>query len=137
MAMLDFTEFRRLIETHLQDNFSTCPIKFENVPIKREGLVNWIAVFDKPTFAQSTGFGETSALTGGVLIIQIFTPLDTGTEVSRSIADELAELIGNKELFGIALSVPELHSAPGNNEYFQQNLQIPYLTVLGQEYGGC
>jgi len=131
--ILDFTEFRRVVENHLSANFTTCPVQYENTQLDKEGLTEWVAVFDKPVFSESTGMGETSALTGGVLIIPIFTPLGTGTERSRQIAEALAAVLGNQELSGVALGAPELHNAPNNESWYQQNLQVPYIAVMGQE----
>lgn len=132
--MLDYTEFRRLTETYLRDNFTTCPIKLENLPLPTKdgkGPSSYIAVFDAPAYAESTGMGETTALKGGTTIIQIFVPLNTGTEFTRAIAQELADLLENENLGGIAYGVSELHPAPKSDSWYQSNLQIPYVLVTG------
>jgi len=131
--ILDFTEFRRVVENHLNANYSTTAIQYENTGLDKEGLTEWVAVFDKPTFAESTGMGETSALTGGVLILPIFTPVGTGTERSRQIAEALAAVLGDTDLGGVSLGTPELHGAPKNESWYQQNLQVPYVAVMGQD----
>lgn len=130
--MLDYTEVRRIFESYLKTYFTTCKIKFENVPLDTSELLEWIAIFDKPISAESTGMQETTALTTGVLIIQIFTPIDTGTERSREIAEILATLLGDENLSGISLATPELHNASPDPSFFQQNLIVPYSLVMGQ-----
>ena len=131
--MLDYTEFRRLVENQLNTYYSTTAIQLENTVLDKDGLTEWVAVFDKPTFAESTGMGESSYLIGGILVIPIFTPIGSGTERSRQIAESLVAVIGDTTLGGIILGTPELHSAPNNESWYQQNLQVPYVAVMGQE----
>jgi len=131
--ILDFTEFRRVIENYIKANYTETAIKYENVDLDTSDLDEFIAVFDKPSFAESTGMGETSSLTGGNLIIQIFTPLNTGTDRAREIADILATALDGEVISGVALSTPELHASPNSTEWYQTVLQIPYITVMGQE----
>lgn len=138
--MIDYTTGRAVIEKHLKDNFTTCGIKYENVPLDVKGRDSWIAVFDKPAVSTSLEFGDdTPYLSGGSLIINIFTPLDIGTKLSRAIAQELANLIGQKELGGFIFQEPELHPVVSRNEatWYQVNLVIPYQTVMGQSADIC
>lgn len=134
--MLDYTEQRRVVESYIKDNFATCAIKFENLPLPAvdgKGPTSYIAIFDKPSFAESTGMGEVTAHKGGTTIIQIFVPLNTGTALTRSIAQELADLLENKVVGGISYDVSELHPAPKSDSWYQSNLQIPYVMISGQE----
>jgi|LGVD01.1.fsa_nt_gb hypothetical protein len=131
--ILDFTVLREIVESYLHDNFTLCQVKYENVPLDTSKLDEWIAVFDKPTFSESTGLGMQSALTGGVLVFQIFTPRGTGTQRAREIANELVSLFGEESISGVALLTPELHSVPNNESWHQKNLQVPYLAIMGQE----
>lgn len=133
MSVLDYTEFRRLVENKLSESYSATAIQYENTVLDKDGLTEWVAVFDKPTFIESTGMGETSALTEGILIIPIFTPIGTGTERSRAIAEALETVLANTDIGGISLGNAELHPAAPNESWFQQNLQVPYIAVMGQD----
>ena len=138
--MIDYTTTRVVMEKYIDDNFNTCPIKFENVPLKTEGLPSWAALFDRPSVSEPVEFGEdVPYMSGGVLIIQIFTPLDSGTAVSRALAQELADLMGQKEIEGLVFQEPELHpvAPPKDATWYQCNLVIPYQTVMGQNAGIC
>lgn len=134
--MLDYTAQRRLIETEIDTNFSTCPVLFENVGVPPESNVPaWVSVVDKASFSDATGIGEQSFLTGGAIILAIFVPKGSGTELARSIAQELADLLANQEIGGIQLHAPEFHGSPGvdrENPWYQMNLIIPYTAVMGQ-----
>lgn len=133
--MLDYTEQRRLVESYIGDNFTLCPIKFENLPLPTtdgKGPTSYIAIFDKPSFAESTGMGETSAHKGGIVVVQIFVPLNTGTQLTREIAQSLADLLESTAIGGIHFDVSELYAAPKSDSWYQSNLQIPYVMVSGQ-----
>ena len=137
--MLDLTTQRQIVEEYVGDNFSSAEIRFENAQLPKEGKV-WIQIHDKQTRSDSTGFSETTALVGGTLIIGIFVPRNTGTAKARAIAQELATLLGNKELEGIGFQEPEFHGSPGgdsNIPWYQMNLVIPYSGVFGQSYENC
>lgn len=134
--MLDYTTQRRLIEEEIDTNFSTCPILFENVGIPPEANIPaWVSVVDKASFSNATGLGEASFLTGGAIILAIFVPKGSGTALARSIAQELSDLLANKDIGGITLNQPEFHGSPGvdrENPWYQMNLIIPYVAVMGQ-----
>ncbi len=134
--MLDLTTSRSIVEKYLGTNFTTCPIRFENVGMPEEAAT-WISLTDKQDISGSTGLGETSAVINGSLIIGIFTILGIGTTTARSIAEELSDLLGNQELEGIAFQEPIFHGSPGGNSdipWYQMNLVIPYTSILGQNY---
>lgn len=134
--MLDFTEQRRLIESEISNNFSLCPVLFENVGVPPENDVPaWVSVVDKASFSDQTGFGEPSFLTGGAIILAIFVPKGSGTALARTIAKNLADILASKEIGGISLHQPEFHGSPGidkDNPWYQMNLIIPYTAIMGQ-----
>lgn len=133
MSILDFTEMRRIVEDTLKTSFTSCSIQFENVTLNKSDLTEWVAVFDAQSFSDSTGFKEVAAYTKGVVIIAIFTPLNTGTERSRQLAEDLSTILANKNIEGVQFDTPELHNAAPNETWFQQNLHVPYSVVLGQD----
>lgn len=135
--MLDLTQFRESIESEIDDNYSATPVKFENVELDLEDAENWVAVFDKPAFSQSTGMGEKSYWLGGELIIQIFTPLGSGTKGARTIGQELSDLLSSVTIEGISMDTPMLIPAPKNEHWYQMNLHIPYVAVMGQNTYNC
>lgn len=135
--MIDYTELRSQVESYIADNFDTCPIKFENVNISVSTTDTWIAIFDKVDYSTSMGMGEDVYMSGGLLTIQIFTPLGQGTQVSRSIANELTVILSNVSVGDMTFEPPELRPAPQNESWYQQNLIFPYTVLMGQESSNC
>lgn len=131
--MIDFTEIRRIIETFLQDNFTACPIKQENIPLVPDNPKEWIAVFEKSSFSESTGLGEDSYHLGGVFTFQIFTTLGTGTQRARELAVDLSDLFNSTDISGIAMQTPELYPGPDDPQWYRHHLVIRYSTVTGQD----
>lgn len=134
--MLDLTTSRSIVESFLGDNFETCPIRYENVGMPKE-VAAWISLNDKQNLSDPTGMGESATVVKGNLIIGIFVQRGSGTAEARSIAKELSDLLGNKELEGIAFQEPVFHGSPGgdpNISWYQMNLVIPYTSILGQNY---
>jgi hypothetical protein len=131
--MIDFTEIRRIFEVFIADNFSTCPVQEENTPLVTEGLPAWIALYEKSSFSESTGMGETAYHLGGVLTIKIFTTLGTGTATARAIAKDLSDLFNDTDISGIMMENPELYSGPDDKHWYRHQLIIRYSTITGQE----
>lgn len=135
--MLDFTSIRRIVEETFSNNFSACPVKFENTTLPKavgKAPKEYIAIFDNPAYSDSTGMGETTYLNAGIVIIQIFTPINTGTERSRAIAQLISDFLSSQSIEGMEFGTPELHPAPKNDSWYQQNLNIPYTVVMGQPF---
>lgn len=138
--MLDLTTSRSIVESYLGSNFTTCPIRRENVGLPKK-IPTWISLQDKQNLSESTGMGEESALVRGTLIIGIFHLRGEGTLTHRAIAQELSDLLGGQELEGITFQEPIFHGSPGSGDpnisWYQMNLVIPYTSVLGQNYTAC
>ncbi|RLI52832.1 MAG: hypothetical protein DRP09_17140 [Candidatus Thorarchaeota archaeon] len=136
MALIDFTSIRQTIETYLGDNFTTVPIKYENVGAF-EDVEEYIALRDKATFATSMGMAETQQHTGGVVLIDIFTARGIGTQRSRTIATEIANLIANQVVDVMNFGEASLHTGIELEGYFQQVLQVPYSVIIGGDDASC
>ena len=138
--MIDFTTTREIVESFISANFTDCPVKYENVGLDAKDLEKWIAVFDRVSVSEAVEMGEDSPfLMGGVIIIQIFTPIGSGTSGGRTIAQDVSDLISQKEIGGMYFLEPELHMAAPTADatWFQMNLVVPYNTVMGQSANTC
>ena len=123
---------------HLDANFSTVPIVFENVGVPK-GVVEFISLRDSATDSDSMEIGGSVIRKGGVLFVDIFTEQGQGTQRSRVLADELAVLLENQQVGDVTLNEAELHTVGklADANYFQQVLQIPYSIMYGQEQTAC
>ncbi len=132
MALIDFTTLRQVTESYIDANFSTVPVRFENVGTL-ETVKEFISLRDQTSQSEVGALGETASIVSGLLIIDIFTERTIGTQRSRLIASELATLLSNQTISFINYEVAELRTVGEIERYFQQVLQIPYKYIYGAE----
>ena len=94
--MGNFEDERRAIEQRFQDNFTTYPVKYENVPFTQPEGNPWVAltILSGGGEIGSLGTGMTSRLErfSGIIQIDIYTPEDDGTKTAREAADTIAAI---------------------------------------------
>lgn len=131
--LLDFTTTRSSIEDYIDDNFSECLVKFENVPLRVDNPSEYVAVFDKIDTTEGETLQSSSAIVRGSLIIQIFTKRGTGTKRARAIAQAINDLLNGKTIGGIDFMHGNLFGVPEDpkNVYYQHNLVFRYSYVSG------
>jgi len=139
--MIDYTAPRRAIEVYLNTNFTTVPIHFENVAVDDsvDLTSGYIAITDTGTESISMGMQEEVTHVNGMVVIQIYTVLGSGTQTSRSIASELETLLAGEDLSGLQLGEPVLESfgQVDGADFYQQNLTFPYQFFYGQSEDAC
>lgn len=130
--MIDYTSVREDLETYLSNNFTECDIVFQNMQPVLE-MSEFIVVSDTTVDSSFTSMGSTDQLVTGLVSILIYTPLNTGSGRSRSIASSLATLLSGLQYQSLTFAEPELHSVAIDDKsvYFQQNLQVPYTFAYG------
>lgn len=124
--MIDYTSVRRSLETHIADNFSEVPVQYENRRIDR--AKEFIALFDQEADSLVSEIAGGVSMVTGIVIIQIFTELGTGTERSREIASILANITNGLQTDVLSFQSAVLSSIGQVDgiDYYQQNLTIPY-----------
>ncbi len=138
--MIDYTAPRRALEMYLDTNYTLTPIKFENVELSEDITGGFVAVNDIGTESNTLEMGGGNTfLAKGILVIQIYTVLGSGTQQGRLIATNLSTLLAGQDLSGLLLEEPVFESfgQVDGADFFQQNLTIPYQFVYGQADGTC
>ena len=132
--LIDFTITRQIIETYLRDNFTECPVQYENVPLSEDDPKEFIAVFDKVNTNSTDTLQATSSPCTGVIIIQIFTKLGTGTQRAREIGSILNALFGDKTISNINIQNGALFGIPTDPKavYYQHNINFEYNFIYGE-----
>jgi len=96
---VSFEDERRAIEKRFEDNYSSTPIKYENVAFDQPDESAWvgITILSGQGEAASIGTGMGSRLErfAGIVQIDIFTVEDTGTKTARNLADVVAAIFDN------------------------------------------
>ncbi len=82
----------KAIETRLQANWSTTPIKYENAPFP-EPTAAYVALFIRDGEGNQISLGSPAVRRWpGLIILQIFVPADTGTRKALEYADDLGPI---------------------------------------------
>lgn len=123
---------RNAIESRLAANWTTTPIRYENVPF-RETVGPYIALFILDGEGEQISLG-TPALRRwpGVIKIQVFVPQDTGTKLARTYADILGILFDRAQFSSgnsgtIRCRVPSILHVGVTNGWDQINVTIPFV----------
>ena len=134
----DFTSIRRAVEMELKANYSETPVKFENVSVAYD-TPEYIATRGQASPSEPLGLGEDAFVINGMLFIDIFTPVGTGTQRALTVAGIVSDLIANRELSGIQFMVPSLYTLEQDKDaqYYQHILQIEYRYIYGQDNDTC
>ena len=125
---------------HLQDNFSTLPVRFPNTDFDPEtdGSGGWVwATVQYGDATQETIGGpnpDSGQLIEGRLFLQVFARADSGLAVSDPVCDELIDLFNTITLTSIGTSVDLRCAVPIKNfvgtspedVWFQQNVDVPF-----------
>jgi len=132
--MIDYTTIRADVESFLAENFTECPIIFENLPMPENDPTEFIEVYDDIDYTTLTSMGSDAQMIDGTIIIQINTPRNTGTQRNREIAVTLSGLLAGKEVGSTQFQQAEYISVVQDtlSVYFQRNLHIGYVV----DYGG-
>ncbi len=93
-----FDDERRAFEARLAANFTTLPIKYENVPFDQP-TTPWIAITVLPAGGERISIGTTVKRHRyvGNLQIDIFVPEDTGTSAVRGYADTIDTIFRDQQ----------------------------------------
>lgn len=100
---------RELIEKHLQTNWATTRIQWEDVKLTPADGETWVAVtiINGQAAQRSVGAPGTNIVrSAGVLAIRVFVPEGQGSAQFRIIADGLTALFRNTELENIRFMIP-------------------------------
>lgn len=130
--MGSFADERAAIEKRLKDNWTTTPIAFDNVGFRPEDSA-YVAIFIQNAAAtqiELTGVTPRHRYTG-LISIQIFTDVNTGSQTAREYADTIAAIFRNKRFSSgdsgtIICRSPNVQRVGVVDGRFQLNLTVPY-----------
>lgn len=120
---------RQSIETHLSTNFTSYPIKYENIPFDAPDNTSWIACHIKRNILPTPEL-DSSYEVVGMLILQVFTPLNSGMVVSNTIIDSLAVLYNNQyNISNLWFGDADIDDVGKSDVWYQVNLSVPFTYI--------
>jgi len=115
---MSFADERGAFENRFADNYSSTPVKFENVPFEQPAT-SWVQFDILPGRGAQVTLGGSQAIHryGGVIQITINTVEKAGTNAARILADVIEPIFR------------QVQFSSGNSGTI--HTQTPYLTSLG------
>lgn len=106
------------LDTRLQDNWLLTPISFDNDSGYSKGSVPWIRSLLTPVLSENADLNG-AMLHYGIYRINVFTPIDSGTNDAYSYGQQLMDLFSNTDFDGITCYASELrrNGDDGNGWY--------------------
>jgi len=127
-----FEDERRAIESRMAANWTTTPIRYENVPFT-ETREPYVACFIRDGEGHQISLGTVALRRwSGLIIIQIFVQQDKGTTLAKTYADTVAAIFDRAEFSTgnsgpIRCRIPSITEVGVTNGWFQVNVTIPFI----------
>ena len=120
---------RRDIEKRFTSNWATTVIAYDNVKFnKPEPDVSWCRLRIEETNVDRTNVGLPGKhRTYGDIIIEIYTPIGTGTRISKQYSDTIAEIFRDVQFSGITCREATPITVGEASGWWQVNLFIPFF----------
>ena len=128
---MSFADSLKAVEGRLQSNWTTTPIKFQNVPLK-ETASSYVALFLQDGEGAQISLGQVALRRWpGVILVQVFVPERTGTLVARQYADTIGAIFDRVQFSSgnsgvISCRTPSVETIGLRDGWWQVNVTIPY-----------
>lgn len=134
---MSFDAERIAIEKRTQDNYTTYPVRYENVRFEEPSKAPWVSLSILNGRGQRVSIGTSRALHrhAGVIQFDVYTPEGEGTVVARQIADELSTLFNEVQFSAgssgtITTRVPAIRSLGVTAGWYRLVVSVAYQRDL-------
>lgn len=131
--MSGYADERQAIEGRLAANFNTIPIRFENGPFQ-DVKTAYCAIFVLRGEGHQITLGNAPQLNrwAGLIVVQVFTPENTWTNLAAGYCDTIAGIFRRQEFSSggsglVRCRVPNVRTVGVKNGWFQMNVEVPYI----------
>jgi len=122
---MSFSNERIAIENHFQEFWIDTPIAWENIAFTAPNKSPWVRL---NVLNGSSAYRAINGLKRhlGLIIVQVFTPINTGTNAGREYADTVAQIFGEKKFSDVLCDVASIATIGTDSVWHQVNVTIPY-----------
>jgi hypothetical protein len=122
---MSFVNERLAIENHFEEYWQDTPVAWENIAFKAPNNSAWVRL------NVLNGSSSYRAINGlkrhlGLVIVQIFVPVNSGTSFARKYADTVVQIFDNKSFNDVVCNVPTVETIGTGGIWHQLNVTIPY-----------
>lgn len=127
---MSLDSLRQTIEVHLSTNFTSYPIKYENIPFDAPDNASWVACHIKRNILPTPELDTATYEIKGLLILQVFTPLNSGMVTSNTITNTLAGLYNNsKAIASLWFDDADITDVGKSDVWYQVNISVPFTFI--------
>lgn len=121
---MSFDALRAAIEQRMSDNWVVTDIAYPNVAFDapKDAWVR-LNILQGETVRRNINAQKKYQ---GVIIVQVFTLLGTGTMLGRSLADDVVALFEDARFSGVVCEIASLTDAGPSEDWHQINVSIPF-----------
>lgn len=120
---------RAAVESRFTAQWTGTPmahVVFDNLAYTPVQGTPYVRVSIRPGTSERITIGSREHRTVGVIIIQIFTPVGTGTADARAMADQAAAIFRDQEFGGLLCRSPSIQNVGQSTDWTQFNVTVPY-----------
>lgn len=122
---MSFENERKSIESRFENAWTFTPIAFDNVPFNPPSNSDWVRLTISNGDSDYRSLQSTIRHTG-VIIVQIFTPINQATKSGRQYADMVADIFSDQNFDDIKTDVSSINISDDDDTWLQTNVSTPY-----------
>lgn len=126
---MSFATARRDIEGRFMDNWATTRIKYDNINFKPpRGDEYWVQckIFEDNTNRINIGTPGIHRVSG-TIIIELYAPLNDGTQTIRSYADDVAAIFRDAQFNGVQCREAVPTNIGESDGWYQYMVSVPFF----------
>jgi hypothetical protein len=122
---MSFVDERLSIENRLQEFWNYTPVAWENVDFDIPNNSDWIRlnILNGSSNYRAIDYKKRHT---GVILIQVFTPVNTGTNKVREYSDTIASIFDSRTFSDIVCDVASVQNIGADDGFHQVNVTIPF-----------
>jgi hypothetical protein len=122
---MSFASERVDIETRFKLTWTGTPIAWENVAFNAPNNSAWVKL------SVLNGNSKYRIIGGlkrhsGLIVVQVFVPIDTGTSGARAFADSVISIFGDEKFSDVVCDAGSIETIGTGDLWHQINVTIPY-----------
>lgn len=123
--MSGFSDERKFIENRFNAEWTATPVAYANVPFNPPANSEWVRL---TILNGDSGYRAMECLKRytGVISVQIFAPINTGSKISLEYADIIASIFSETKFDDIVTDVASIITVDVDKAWLQTNVDISY-----------
>lgn len=125
---MSFADAQLAIETRFYNNFTSCPIKYENIGYNPQSDISYVELFVVETNSRRADIGTNNPLhrTDGAISVNVYTAKYIGTKTGRTLADTAAAIFRDASFSGIICMSPLVRNVGESGDWYVTNMTCEF-----------